>query len=457
MVCSTTEAVPAGSRRWTRRGIAAPSAACGLILVVACGLVLACGSSEPAGQSGAPDNANTDPYALPIGRDSLHVRVETVATGLEVPWDLDFAPDGRVFLTERTGRIRVVEHGRLRTEPWAEVDVYSTDPNFHPESGLMGIALAPDFDLSGHVYVMATTRRRSGSFPVRAAERVTNRIRRAVGRPALELHENRIIRFTERDGIGADPHLIVGGLPARHYHVGGALRFGPDGFLYFTTGDVLDPPRAQDPASKAGAILRLWPGDTLPANGSATEATVVAHGFRNSQGLAWHPDSPALFAIDHGPTYLPHEGGRYGHDEVNAVITGGNYGWPHEAGIVAEPRYLPPLVDWQSGAPASLEVYTGDAWDWRGNLLVGMLRGQQVRRVVVEPVDGGPRWRVVSEDTLFHRQFGRIRAVRAAPDGSLYLTTSNRDGRGQPSPGDDRLLRVTPVERSAGRCGQDTC
>src|SRR5690625_4881760 len=182
--------------------------------------------------------------------------VEVVASGLEVPWALDFAPAGRIFVTERPGRIRVIEGGALRDEPWAEVRV-----THRGEAGLMGIALAPDYETSGHLYVI-------GSFE--AWGRLTNRV----------------IRYTERDGKGADPKVMIEGLPSNAYHAGGRLYFGPDGMLYVTAVDVGDSASSQDPGSLAGKILRFTPEGGILADNPLPGSPVYALGVRNSQGLA---------------------------------------------------------------------------------------------------------------------------------------------------------------------------
>ncbi|HLM67177.1 MAG TPA: PQQ-dependent sugar dehydrogenase, partial [Longimicrobium sp.] len=166
-----------------------------------------------AGCGGSPTN-------LPPAAPTPGVALDTVAAGLQVPWDVAFAPDGRIFVTERAGRVRVIENGVLRPEPWAVLRV-----SRRSETGLMGIALAPDFAASGHVFVV-------GAFP--AGEK------RA---------ENRVYRLTEREGRGVEPRLVLGGIPAARYHAGAALRFGPDGMLYLTSGDATRPGSAQDPAS----------------------------------------------------------------------------------------------------------------------------------------------------------------------------------------------------------------
>lgn len=360
------------------------------------------------------------PTPLPGAVPTPGVALDTVASGLRVPWDLAFAPDGRIFVTERAGRVRVIENGVLRPEPWAVMAVARRS-----EMGLMGIAPAPDFARTGHVYVV-------GSFP--AGE---------------DRMENRVYRLTERAGRGVEPRLILGGIPAAKYHAGAALRFGPDGMLYLTTGDGTRPARAQDTASLAGKVLRLRPDGGVPPDNPLPGSYVFALGVRNPQGLAWHPRTGELFAPDHGPTRLPREWFRAGRDELNVIRPGGDYGWPEAAGDQGGDKYLRPLIEWTPAiAPGALAFYTGDEFPWRDHAFVAALRGQALVRVVMERSTASPTgWRAAAVEPLFRGQVGRVRAVVMGPDGHLYITTSNRDGRGEPSAGDDMVLRIVARPR----------
>lgn len=363
-----------------------------------------------AGCGGTPTN-------LPLAEPTPGVGLDTVASGLEVPWAIDFAPDGRIFITERPGRIRVIEGGVLRPEPWAEFDVAG-----RTEMGLMGIALSPDFPESGHLYVV-------GSFVAEEGE-----------------PENRVYRLTDRGGRGIDPQLVLGGIPAARFHAGAALAFGPDGMLYLTAGDALRPRDSQRPESLAGKILRVRPDGGIPVDNPIPASPVYALGVRNSQGLAWHPETGALFSPDHGPSGLPREWFRRGRDELNVILPGENYGWPEASGMQGGDEFVLPLVEWSPAiAPGAMAFYTGDAFPWRGDAFIAALRSRELVRVVLERApEERTGWRAVREESLFRGQLGRIRAVAMGPDGHLYFTTSNRDGRGDPAPGDDHLLRIVP-------------
>ncbi len=336
--------------------------------------------------------------------------VEVVATGLEVPWALAFAPDGRIFVTERPGRIRVIENGRLRPEPVAVLPVAATG-----EGGLMGLALDPNFAQNGYLYVMYTYR-------------------------AGGALRNRISRLTLQGNTAGDEVILIDNIPGAGIHDGGRLAFGPDGKLYATTGDAAQRNLAQQLDSLAGKILRLNPDGSIPIDNPFPGSYVYSYGHRNPQGLAWHPTTGQLYSTEHGPTG---EMGLCCRDELNLIRPGGNYGWPLVTGAPGDPRFIDPIL--HSGedtwAPAGMAFVVGDLLaPWRGHLFFGALRGQHLHHVVLGP-DGTT---VVFHEALFRGEFGRIRDVVMGPDGALYFTTSNRDGRGRPQPGDDRILRILP-------------
>jgi glucose/arabinose dehydrogenase len=347
------------------------------------------------------------------GVSSEDVRVEVVAEGLQIPWAMDFAPDGRIFLTERPGRIRVIRDGTVQPEPWAQIPVAHEG-----EGGLLGLALDPNFAQNGFVYIFYTYRE-------------GNRL------------WNRVARLTERAGRGEDLTVLLDRIPGGTIHDGGRIKFGPDGKLYITAGDANVPSLAQDVSSLAGKILRLNPDGSIPADNPFPGSPVWSYGHRNPQGLAWHPITGALFSTEHGPSGLPPN---CCHDEVNVIEPGRNYGWPHVFGFGRDPRFTDPI--WESGletwAPSGAAFYSGDRLpeSWRGRFFFAALRGQHLQRVTLRP----PDFRSVERaEKLFVGDFGRLRDVVQGPEGFLYLTTSNRDGRGIPRAGDDRVLRIVPA------------
>jgi glucose/arabinose dehydrogenase len=346
------------------------------------------------------------PAWLPVPGPSL--AVETLASGLEVPWALAWAPDGRLFLTERPGRVRMIENGELRAEPVAVMPSSRSTA----EGGLLGLALAPDFAASGALYVYYTYDAASGP-------------------------RNRVSRLRLVDGRAAEEAVILDDIPGGPIHDGGRIAFGPDGKLYVGTGDATRGALAQDLGSLAGKILRLNPDGTVPEDNPWPGSPVYSLGHRNVQGLAWHPGTGQLYAAEHGPTG---ENGWCCHDEVNRIVPGGNYGWPLVIGRAGDPRFVDPLLEsgadtWPPGdlAFASLGVSAGA-------LFLTTLRGGLLWRLTLSPAGG----EITTRALLLAGEYGRLRPLVVGPDGALYVATSNRDGRGRPDSADDRLLRLWP-------------
>lgn len=318
---------------------------------------------------------------------------ETVARSLDTPWAIAFLPSGDMLVPERSGQVqRIGTNGtKFQIEGVRETG----------EGGLLGIALAPDFDSSNHVYLYYTT----GN-----AGALTNQVDR------YTLSENTLTERTE----------IIANIPAAINHNGGSIAFGPDDKLYITTGDAQEEDLAQDKNSLAGKILRINPDGSTPSDNPYGNAT-WSYGHRNPQGIAWD-DKGQLWSVEHGPS-----GAETGYDELNKISKGANYGWPVIRGD--ETREGMQTAVAQSGsdetwAPGGM-AYLGGALYFAG------LRGQSLYKVDVSNPDDVS---LANISRLFANEYGRLRAVTAHED-HLYFSTSNRDGRGTPTQEDDKIIR----------------
>jgi glucose/arabinose dehydrogenase len=350
--------------------------------------------------------------ATPTPRTVVSWQLETVVGDLWVPWSLVFTDTGRMLVSERSGSIREVIGGELQAEPLYEfTDIASQD-----EAGLMGMVLDPDYVQNDYLYACYSTTGSSGGLA------------------------DRVVRLLDSDaGLLLDA-VIMEDIPAARYHAGCRLGFGPDGKLYITTGDALQPQSAQSLDSLAGKILRINPDGTIPEDNPFPGSPVYSYGHRNPQGLAWQPESGLLYATEHGPSGNDGPGGG---DEINLVQVGANYGWPlvsHDGtleGTQSPLRQFTPAV-----APASAMFYASDVLPmFTGNLFFGALRGEGLVRVVISPSDPA----VIETVEWVVSDVGRVRDVVEGPDGYIYFTTSNRDGRGNARAGDDHIYRLVPV------------
>ena len=341
-------------------------------------------------------------------------RVETVVSNLEVPWSIAWAPDGRMFFTERPGRVRIYEKGRLRAEPLFVV------PDVEPsgESGLMSLALHPQFGSNHFLYL---------AYAYKGTEQ-----------------QVRVVRYRETSSGLTEQKIIIENIPAAQFHAGCRLRFGPDQKLYITTGDATERGLAQRLDSLAGKTLRLNDDGTVPSdnpfvNQENARPEIWTIGHRNAQGMDWQPGSDLMFQTEHGPSGFDGPGGG---DEVNIVERGKNYGWPVIHHTQSREGMESPLLEYTPAcAPGSAVFYRGSAFtQFRNNLFFGCLRGERIVRVVL---DGR---RVISQENLLAGKYGRIRDVAEGPDGAIYFSTSNKDGRGSPARDDDRIIRLVATK-----------
>ncbi|HWE26091.1 MAG TPA: PQQ-dependent sugar dehydrogenase [Myxococcales bacterium] len=349
-------------------------------------------------------------------KGQAQVRLETVVSGLEVPWGIAFLPGGDALVTERPGRVRLVhalaakKPAPLRPEVVASIAVDATE-----EGGLLGIALGPQFDENRFFYLYMT---------VREGGKKSNRVERwQLARDFASA------KFDKR---------IVDGIPSAAYHDGGRIRFGPDGMLYVGTGDGREPDRSQDPKSLGGKLLRFTADGAVPKDNPIAGNPMYVLGIRNTQGFDWKDGK--LYLTDHGPSG---EMLRTGHDEVNLASPGANLGWPTIYGCEKKAGMIAPSLTWTEAVPpGGASFYTGTGIpEWRGSLLIGTLRSQHLHRVKFSDADPA---QVELHEVYFANEAGRLRDVVMGPDGFLYVTTSNCDGRGECGRDRDRILRVVP-------------
>jgi glucose/arabinose dehydrogenase len=352
----------------------------------------------PSPSTGAP------PEDVFTTRDGVRLRVETAATSLEVPWSMAFAPDGRLFVTERPGRVRILNFDAGTSELALTMD----DTFTQGEAGTLGVALDPDFGTSRLVYVYYTAQARGGAV-------------------------NRLVRYREVAGRLGERVVLLDDVPANTIHDGGRIRFGPDGLLYVSTGDASSQSLSQNLGSLAGKILRLNRDGTSPRD-NPFGSPVYTYGHRNPQGFDWHPATGQLWGSEHGAT---------GNDEINAVRRGANYGWPIIQGAATMTGMEAPIAFYNPAiAPSGASFYRGRAVpQFENNLFVATLRGTHLLRLQLD----GAGTRIVGQERLLEERYGRIRDVVIGPDGLLYVSTNNRDGRGSPESVDDRILRLVPA------------
>ena len=363
--------------------------------------------------------ASTDD--LPAPKITPKMRVETVATNLEVVWSIVFAPDGRMFFTERPGRIRVMENGKLRDKPFFTVP----DIELSGESGLMGMTLHPNFAVNHFVYIAYAYQDTDKNQTVRVA------------------------RYRETGETFVEPKTIIENIPASRYHSGTRLKFGADGKLYVTTGDATKQTRAQDLASINGKTLRLNDDGTIPDDNpfvgqKGARPEIWSYGHRNAQGMDFQPETNLMFQTEHGPSIIDGVSlfKRTGGDEVNVVERGKNYGWAKISHDTRKNGMETPIVQYSPAvAPASGMFYRGEMFpELKGNFLFGALKGESIVRLVLD------KTKVIAQEKLYPKTYGRIREISESPDGSIYFSTSNRDGRGDASKEDDRILRIVRAD-----------
>ncbi|MFT5682971.1 MAG: glucose/arabinose dehydrogenase [Myxococcota bacterium] len=392
-----------------------------LILLLSCRDKATDTDDTGTSETGTPDDtADTTPadfacsYVDPPDHGdegTVAITVTEVASGLFTPWGLAWMPDGDMLLTERDGVISRVTPGGVVTQLALVPSIESG------EGGLLGLALDPDFATSRAFFIYYT-----------ASDGGT---------------VNRVARWVlSTDGTSASADaIIVDDIPARQYHNGGRLRIGPDDKLYIGTGDAGDPDASQDTADLAGKVLRVNLDGSIPDDNPYPGEATWIWGVRNTQGFDW-VDGETMVVSDHGPSGLSNEGGRSDHDEVTLASAGENLGWPEIYACEEGDGFNTASITWGNALPpGGLAIYTGDEIpEWSGDVIIGVLGFDddtpQLHRLRLDAVGN-----VTINEVYLNGDYGRLRETVMGPDGGLYVTTSNCDGRGTCGDG-DLILRI---------------
>jgi glucose/arabinose dehydrogenase len=348
-------------------------------------------------------------YTNPQDSGKLGIKIELVAENLFVPWSIVFTDSHRMLVNERNGRVRILLDGKLQEKPLKVFnEIVPTG-----EEGLLGMALDPDYQNNKLLYI---------SYAYGNGDHL----------------KVKVVRYKDGGDSLFDDKILLDNIPASHLHAGCRIHFGPDGKLYISTGDATDREKAQDIHSLIGKILRINSDGSIPADNPFPNNPVWTYGNRNPQGFDWYPGTDILWETEHGPSGFDGPGGG---DEVNLIVKGANYGWPIIHHSQTKEGMIPPELEFTPAlAPASGIFYrSGVIPEFKNNFFFGCLRGSGIMRVVLDAKD--PH-KIISHGMIPEVNFGRIRDVAEGPDGAIYFSTSNRDGRGELRNGDDKIYRI---------------
>lgn len=370
---------------------------------------------SPVDQTTPTNQAGDSPIAADKSTTPVRFKVETIATGLEVPWDLEPAPDGRIFVLERAGRVRILRNQQLDPTPYPV-----TLENFRTrgQGGLLDMTLHPDYANNKLVY-LAYTVETNGAMHTRVSR----------------FRDTGTGLVFDRQIFNAEP------VDNNTKHFGSRIGFGSDGKLYITLGERGKWDLAQDLGNLKGKTLRLEADGTIPVDNpfvgrAGAKAEIFSYGHRNAQAMTFQPGTGLIWQAEHGPTGNDRPGGG---DEINIVEAGKNYGWPLIHHSQTQAGLESPLMEFTPAtAPGGAAFYRGDRFpQWQGNLFVANLRGQSLQRFTINGRQ------IVGVENLLSDEFGRLRAVAVA-DGYVYVSTSNGDGYGAGNRGADTILRLSP-------------
>ncbi len=364
--------------------------------------------SKPQQQSATTPKENLEKGSTTkTGSDDYNI--EVFAENLTVPWSIAWTDKDRMLVNERSGTIRIIQNGKLQDAPLLEVK----DVSSNAEEGLMGLTIDPNYSQNKFIYISYAYGNGNNLFV-------------------------KVVRYKDDGNSVSDQKILVDKIQGTHLHAGCRIKFGPDGKLYITTGDATDGKIAQDLSNLGGKILRINSDGSIPDDNPFPNSPVWTYGHRNPQGIDWYPSTSIMYETEHGPSGFDGPGGG---DEVNIITKGSNYGWPvvsHEGkkdGMVS-----PLLVFTPAEAPGSGMFYkSGVISQFKNNFFFGCLRGKGIMRVVV---DANNPEKVISFEKMNDVNFGRIREIAEGPDGAIYFSTSNKDGRGNPASNDDRIFRI---------------